>query len=201
MLVLIKRFFLLPKRIYLIWIAGSIFILLLKLSENTNLLVLAILINFILTTMIRNLDQNNPDARLINSLPVKRTEIVTSTYLSVFITLPIIIAITYILSLLFSCLGIKYHMSGYKENLILAIVALIIHALWLFISFCVERKVLFYLSIGFFTILFIFTAEWGMVLEALDSFEPSYIKLGIVFFLSLTISYLLSLYKYAKKEY
>ena len=45
MLVLIKRFFLLPKRIYLIWIAGSIFILLLKLSENTNLLVLAILIN------------------------------------------------------------------------------------------------------------------------------------------------------------
>ena len=71
MLVLIKRFFLLPKRIYLIWIAGSIFILLLKLSENTNLLVLAILINFILTTMIRDLDQNNPDARLINSLPVK----------------------------------------------------------------------------------------------------------------------------------
>ena len=69
--------------------------------------------------MIRNLDQNNPDARLINSLPVKRTEIVTSTYLSVFITLPIIIAITYILSLLFSCLGIKYHMSGYKEILYL----------------------------------------------------------------------------------
>ncbi|NLM48354.1 MAG: hypothetical protein GX198_06010 [Epulopiscium sp.] len=197
MQVLMKRILLLPRKQYCSWIALNIYFLLLQWSDITNLLGFAFLINFVINVTIREYDHKNSSAKLINSLPVTRKEIVRSTFLLTLLTLPVCYAFNYLLYLIFSSAGIRFNIGNLRQNMVIAFIGLMIHSLWILLSFMIEKSLPLYFLIGFFVPLFMFNAEWGIIKDFLSH---QLIPLGIVFILWVSFSYFLSLRIYLKKE-